>query len=105
MGVARVRSPTKVTPRDRTRTLWVVAFGVLLVAITATGLNRVDSAHDMRGLYGRLGEVQREQDGLLEGHSRLMLERGALTSMHSIEEVAQSELGMKFPDQVGQVLE
>ena len=34
-----------------------------------------------------------------------MLERGALTSMQNIEKVAESKLGMQFPDQVGQVLE
>jgi cell division protein FtsL len=79
-------------------------FVFLLVAITASGLYSVDAAHVMRGLYGSMGEIQREQDSLLEDHSRLMLERGALTSMQNIEEVAASELGMQFPDQVGQVL-
>ena len=59
----------------------------------------------MRSLYSALGEVQREQDGLLEEHSRLMLERGTLGSMQNIEVVAQDELGMHFPDTVGQVLE
>jgi cell division protein FtsL len=103
--MASKKLAAKASLRDRSLSLWVVVFGLLLVAITATGLNRVDSAHDMRALYGRMGEVQRQQDGLLEGHSRLMLERGALTSMQSVEEVAGSELGMKFPDEVGQVLE
>jgi cell division protein FtsL len=103
--VASKKLVAKVTPSDRRQTLWAVVFGVLLVTITATGLSSVDAAHDMRALYGRMGEVQREQDGLLEGHSRLMLERGALSNMHSVEEVAASELGMKFPDEVGQVLE
>jgi cell division protein FtsL len=92
--VASKKLVAKVTPSDRRQTLWAVAFGLLLVTITATGLSSVDSAHDMRALYGRMGEVQREQDGLLEGHSRLILERGALSSMHSVEEVAASELGM-----------
>lgn len=90
---------------DRTTKLWALAFVGLLFAITATGLHTVSSAHDMRGLYGSLDEVQREQDALLEEHSRLMLERGALTSMQNIEEVAASELDMQFPDGVGQVLE
>jgi cell division protein FtsL len=103
--VAKAKSAAKAALGNRSQNLWVLGFGLLLVAITVTGLRSVDAAHEMRGLYGRMGEVQREQDGLLEGHSRLMLERGALTSMQSVEEVAGSELGMKFPDQVGQVLE
>lgn len=103
--MAKAKSTAKFALRDRSQTLWMLAFGVLLVAITATGLKSVDAAHEMRGLYGRMGDVQREQDGLLEGHSRLMLERGALTSMQSVEQVAGSELGMTFPDEVGQVLE
>ncbi len=84
--------------------VWPGMFVFLLVAITASGLYRVDAAHVMRGLYGSMGEIQREQDSLLEDHSRLMLERGALTSMQNIEEVAASELGMQFPDKIGQVL-
>ena len=102
--MAKAKSAAKVAILDRSQKVWALAFGLLLVAITATGLRNVDAAHEMRGLYGRMGDVQREQDGLLEGHSRLMLERGALTSMQSVEEVA-GELGMKFPDEVGQVLE
>jgi len=84
---------------------WMFGFFAVLAAITISGLGRVNAAHDMRGLYGGLGDVQRQQDRLLEEHSRLMLERGALTSMQNIEAVAQSELGMQFPDEVGQVLE
>ena len=90
---------------ERARAIWPGMFVVLLVVITASGLYNVDAAHAMRGLYGSMGEIQREQDGLLEEHSRLMLERGALTSMQNIEEVAASELGMQFPDEVGLVLE
>ena len=90
--------------RDRTQLLLRLAFGLTLLGITVTGLSLVNAAHDMRGLYRQLGEVQREQDALLEEHSRLMLERGALTSMQNIEAVAQSQLDMRFPEDVGQVL-
>ena len=103
--MARAKRKGKQPAMDRATRLWALAFVCLLIAIGATGLRTVGAAHDMRGLYGSLGEVQREQDALLEEHSRLMLERGALTSMQNIEEVAASELGMEFPSAVGQVLE
>lgn len=90
---------------SRRSLLWLGAFVVLLVAIGISGLATVATAHEMRGLYSRLGDLQREQDRLLEEHSRLMLERGALGSMQNIERVAASELGMQFPEQIGQVLQ
>ena len=93
------RKASRKASRDRAQLLLRLAFG-----LTVTGLSLVNAAHDMRGLYRQLGEVQREQDALLEEHSRLMLERGALTSMQNIEAVAQSQLDMRFPEDVGQVL-
>ena len=98
------KSPKKGGRSSKLSALWLGAFVVLLFAIGATGLRTVDAAHEMRGLYGRLGEVQREQDHLLEEHSRLMLERSALGSMQNIENVAASELDMQFPEHIGQVL-
>ena len=92
------------TFRNRPQLMLGMAFGLSLFGIAVTGLSLVDAAHEMRGLYRQLGEVQREQDALLEEHSRLMLERGALTSMQNIEAVAQSQLDMRFPEEVGQVL-
>ena len=102
MAKRRYRKKRKI---NRSAYAWMLGFIAILVAITISGLGRVSAAHDMRALYGGLGDVQREQDRLLEEHSRLMLERGALTSMQNIEAVAQSELDMQFPDMVGQVLE
>jgi len=88
------------------RTLvWCALFGALLMIVVFSGLKTVAAAHEMRGLYGSLTEVQREQDRLLEQHSRLMLERGTLGSMQNIETVAQTELGMEFPEQVGEILQ
>jgi cell division protein FtsL len=88
------------------RTLaWCGLFATLLIIVVFSGLKTVAAAHEMRGLYGSLTEVQREQDRLLEQHSRLMLERGTLGSMQNIETVAQTELGMEFPEQVGEILQ
>jgi len=85
--------------------LWGIGFAALLVGIVVSGLSLVEEAHQMRSLYGRLAEVQHQQDALLEEHSRLMLERSALSSMQQVEAVAQEELDMHFPQELGEVLE
>ncbi len=90
--------------RASTVLLWGGCFAVLLVVIAISGLSLVDQAHEMRGLYSTMAEVQQQQDGLLEEHSRLMLERSTLSSMQTIEAVAESELDMHFPEGVGEVL-
>ena len=100
------RKPRNKTPaKPRQSPMWIISFAGLLVAIVVSGLSLVDQAHEMRGLYGALADVARQQDGLLEEHSRLMLERGALSSMQQVEAVAETELGMHFPDDLGEVLE
>ena len=84
--------------------VWVVTFVVTLMAIATSGLAVVNDAHETRGLYQALGETQQQQDELLADHSRLLLERGARSSLQNIEEVAQRELNMQFPVD-GQVIE
>ena len=98
------RKPARRT-LDRKAFLLQSAFAVVLVAIVASGLTLVTSAQDMRELYRMMGEVQRERDGLSAEYSRLLLERSALSSMQSIEEAAENELDMAFPEGVGEVLE
>ncbi|XOV84312.1 MAG: cell division protein FtsL [bacterium] len=103
--MSRTRARTKHQPLNLTALGWSALFAVLLGLIVYSGLKTVAAAHEMRGLYGSLTDVQREQDRLLEEHSRLMLERGTLGSMQNIEVVAQTQLGMEFPEQVGEILE
>ena len=78
---------------------------LLLLTIGVSGLGLADAAHDMRGLYREMGEVQREQDAALAVHSRLLLERSALSSLNNIERIASDELDMEFPRVIGEVLE
>ena len=85
--------------------MWLAAIVVLVGGVVFSGLILVRSAHETRGLYGALGDVQARQDELLAEHSRLLLERGALTSLSSIEQVAVEDLGMHFPETVAQVVE
>lgn len=72
----------------------------LLLAVVASGLLLVRRADEARQLHGRLEAARKVQDQLLVEHSRLLLERGALSAHHNVERVAGAELGMRFPEQV-----
>jgi cell division protein FtsL len=82
------------------RRRWWSLFAILLLTISYSGILVVEAATDTRSLYQALGDVQREQDQLLEQSSRLSLERGTLSSLAKVEEIAQQELDMEFPAEV-----
>ncbi|MCR9261521.1 MAG: cell division protein FtsL [Pseudomonadaceae bacterium] len=103
--MAKNRAKSNPQPLNLVAMAWCAVFAALLGMIVFSGLRTVAAAHEMRSLYGSLTQVQREQDRLLEEHSRLMLERGTLGSMQNIEVVAQTQLGMEFPEQLGEILE
>lgn len=103
--MSRSKSKKKLSRIDTSAVLVFSSLAIVVVGIVATGLEQVSAAHEMRGLYGQLGKLQHEQDGLLEERSRLMLELGAIGSMHSIENFAAAELDMHFPEEIGQVLQ
>jgi cell division protein FtsL len=75
----------------------------LLVGILYSGLQLVESVHQMRFLYRSMDELQANQDILLANYSRLLLERSTLASMQTIEAVAERELQMFFPEIIVQV--
>ena len=75
----------------------------LLAGVVASGLLVVQRAHEVRQLHKGLEAARHQQDRLLDEHSRLLLERGALSAYYNVERVAQTELRMRFPDQVRQV--
>lgn len=102
----RHQPPTLALPELVGVRLWALAglFVILLIVIVSSGLAVVDNADDTRRLYQQLGATQQQQDELLAEHSRLLLERAALSSLQNIEQVAQTELDMEFPEQIGEVL-
>ena len=75
----------------------------LLLAVVASGLLLVRRADEARQLHRHLEAARKVQDQLLVEHSRLLLERGALSAYHNVERVAAAELGMRFPERVEQV--
>lgn len=78
-------------------------FLLLLVLVTGSGIQVALVSHDVRELHGALETAQKTQDQYLSGYSRLLLERGALSSYQNVERLAQAELSMHFPSEVEQV--
>ncbi len=81
--------------------VWRWVFMVaLLVAVVASAIQVVHTAHSVRGLHAQLDQMASRYDAMLAENTRLMLEREALASYAHIERTASQELAMYFPDRV-----
>ena len=78
----------------------LLVFVALLLAVVASGIQVALVSHDVRRLHGELETAQKDQDRHLAEHSRLLLERSALSGYQNVERLAETELGMQFPDKV-----
>lgn len=78
---------------------WGLVFTVCGGA-AASGIQVASHAQEIRGCFIRLTEVQRERDALLAEYSRLLLERGTLSSYRHVGEMARARLSMRFPEDV-----
>lgn len=72
----------------------------LLIAVVGSGLLAVWRADEVRQLHRSLEAARQRQDELAAEHSRLLLQRSALSAYYNVERVAARDLGMRFPDQV-----
>ena len=78
---------------------WI--FGaVICAAAAASGVQVAGKANEMRAAYTRLSEEQARRDALLEEYSRLVLERGTLSSYRNVDRIANDVLSMHFPEEV-----
>ena len=78
---------------------WI--FGaVICAAAAASGVQVAGKANEMRTAYTRLSEEQARRDALLEEYSRLILERGTLSSYRNVDRIANDVLSMHFPEEV-----
>jgi len=82
---------------------WVLAAGVLYAAIAASGVGIAATAQNVRGLFVALEHNQDEQDALLDEYSRLLIERGTVSSYQNVDQVAERQLAMRFPETVQRV--
>lgn len=77
-----------------------IVFTLLLAAVVASGIQVALVSHEVRQLHGELEAAQKAQDEHLAEYSRLLLERSALSAYQNVEHLAETELGMQFPDTV-----
>ncbi|MCR9278412.1 MAG: cell division protein FtsL [Pseudomonadaceae bacterium] len=76
----------------------------LLIATVATAVQVTLQADAARDMARALDAAQKQKEHLLAERSRLLLERGALAAYQNVDRVAESELGMRFPQRPRRVL-
>ena len=77
------------------RTLVVL---LLLAGVVASGVGVVHARHQHRQLFVELSRLERERDELNIEFGRLQLEQATWAETHRVEHVAQTQLGMKYPE-------
>ncbi len=95
------RKRTKVTRRPDWH--WLAAAVVIYLSIGASGFWIAATAQSVRGLFVGLQHNQSEQDALLAEYSRLLIERGTLSSYQNVDQIAERQLAMRFPEKVERV--
>lgn len=71
---------------------------LLLVACLASALAVITATHQTRDQYGRLQQLEREQNQLQTEWGQLLLEESAWSSPARIERLAVERLEMRLPD-------
>ena len=78
---------------------WIL--GAAIFALVATsGVQVAVKSKEMRDAYTRLSDEQARRDALLDEYSRLLLERGTLSSYRNVDRIASEALSMHFPEEV-----
>ncbi|WP_374013132.1 cell division protein FtsL [Pseudoxanthomonas koreensis] len=71
---------------------------ILLLAVVATAIGVVYERYRHRQLFVELTGLERERDELNIEFGRLQLEQATWAQANRIDQLAQSRLGMRFPD-------
>ena len=74
--------------------------GVVWAFVAASGVQVATELREMRVSYTKLSEEQARRAALLEEHSRLLLERGTLSSYRNVDRIANDVLSMHFPEEI-----
>jgi cell division protein FtsL len=82
---------------------WLTAAGAIYVGIAVSGVWIAATAQNVRGLFVALQHNQAQQDALLAEYSRLLIERGTLSSYQNVDQIAERQLAMRFPETVERV--
>jgi cell division protein FtsL len=79
------------------RTIGMLAIGVLLLAVVASGIAVVWARHQDRVAFVELSKLQNQRDALNVEFGRLELEQATWASPSRIERIAREQLGMISP--------
>jgi cell division protein FtsL len=82
---------------------WLLAGVVVYALVAASGLGVAAQSQRVRDLFAELEHTQEQQDNLLSEYSRLLLERSMLASYQNVDQVAEQNLAMRFPELVERV--
>jgi cell division protein FtsL len=82
---------------------WLAAAAAIYIGIAVSGIWIAATAQDVRGLFIALEHNQNQQDSLLAEYSRLLIERGTLSSYQNVDQIAERQLAMRFPETVERV--
>lgn len=79
------------------KAIGVLAVGVLLLAVVASGVAVVWARHQDRTAFVQLSRLQNQRDALNVEFGRLELEQATWASPSRIEQIARGKLGMISP--------
>lgn len=79
------------------KAIGVLATGVLLLAVVASGVAVVWARHQDRAAFVQLSKLQSQRDALNVEFGRLELEQATWASPSRIETIARGKLGMISP--------
>jgi cell division protein FtsL len=82
---------------------WLLAVVAIYGGVATSGVWIAATAQDVRSLFIALERNQDEQDALLDDYSRLLIERGTVSSYQNVDQVAERQLAMRFPETVQRV--
>jgi cell division protein FtsL len=97
-------TPRRATIDHSPHLKWLTCALTVYVFIAVSGVWIASTAQDVRSLFVSLERNQNEQDALLAEYSRLLIERGTLSSYQNVDQIAERELAMRFPEAVERVL-
>jgi cell division protein FtsL len=81
---------------------WLLAWhrlsvALLIIAVVASSLGVVYTAHETRAIYAELQGLQENRDSLDSEYEKLLLEQGAWASYSRVDRVSRNQLKMSSP--------
>lgn len=89
------RKAEAVAPVPATRRPWITA--VLALAVIASAIGVIYTAHRSRELFRTLEQARREENDIQIEWRQLLLERSTLSSHARVEQIAAEQLQMALP--------